>query len=103
MTRTVRLAALALSAMAGGDSADYAASLNMGALEGIRLGVLTPLSGMYDDSVSAAFAAARGTLERAGAILVEIHDLPNLREISRLEWQILLREFKRDLNVYLSG
>ena len=103
MTRTVRLAALALSAMAGGDSDDYAASLNMGALEGIRLGVLTPLSGMYDDSVSAAFAAARGTLERAGAILVEIHDLPNLREISRLEWQILLREFKRDLNVYLSG
>ena len=103
MTRTVRLAALALGAMAGGDSSDYEASLNVRALEGIRLGVLNPLAGMYDDSVSAAFDAARETLERAGAILVEIHDLPDLRKISELEWEILLREFKRDLNVYLSG
>jgi len=37
---------------------------------------------MYDDSVSAAFAAARRTLEQAGAVLVEIDELPDLRRIS---------------------
>ena len=103
MTRTVRLAAVALSAMAGEGSTNYEDSLDLEALEGLRLGVLTPLCGLYDDSVSAAFAAARRTLERAGAVLVEIDHLPDLRRISQLEWEILLREFKRDLNVYLSG
>lgn len=103
MTRTVRLAARALSAMAGEEAQNYEASLKEGALEGVRLGVLAPLCGMYDEPVSDAFAAARRTLEQAGATLIEINDLPDLRRISQLEWEILLREFKRDLNAYLSG
>ena len=103
MTQTVKTAAQVLSAMAGPDSPRYEESLDEMALEGVRLGVLVPLCGMYDDSVSGAFAAARRTLERAGAVLVEINDLPDLRRISQLEWKILLREFKRDLNAYLLG
>ena len=103
MTRTVRLAARALSAMAGEGARDYEAGLKEGALEGVRLGVLVPLCGLYEEPVSDAFAAARRALEQAGATLIEINDLPDLRRISQLEWEILLREFKRDLNVYLSG
>ena len=103
MARSVKLAARALSVMGGEGSPNYEEFLDERALEGVRLGVLVPLCGMYGESVSATLAAARLTLEEAGATLVEIRDIPDLNKIGQLEWAILLREFKRDLNAYLSG
>ena len=102
MTRNVRLAARVLGAMVGSGSADYEAALDVDALRGVRLGVLRPLSGEYGDSVSATFSTALRTLEGAGASLVEISEIPDLNRLGRLEWALLLREFKRDLNAYLA-
>ena len=102
MTRNVTLAARMLSAMAGDGTTDYEAALDASALKGVRLGVLLPLCGTYGDAVAETFAVARKTLEAAGATLVEIERIPDLGRISQLEWALLLREFKRDLNNYLS-
>jgi len=102
MTRNVKLAARTLGAMVGAKAADYEGALDVDALRGVRLGVLRPLSGEYDDSVSATFSAALRTLEGAGAKLVEISEIPDLKRLGQLEWALLLREFKRDLNAYLA-
>ena len=102
MTRNVKLAARTLGGMIGAKAADYEAALDVDALRGVRLGVLLPLSGQYGDAVSATFSAARRTLEEAGATLVEISEIPDLKRIGQLEWALLLREFKRDLNSYLA-
>ena len=102
MTRNVRLAAHTLGAMVGAKAADYEEALDLDKLRGVRLGVLRPLSGEYGDSVSATFSVALRTLEGAGAKLVEISEIPDLKRLGRLEWALLLREFKRDLNAYLA-
>ena len=102
MTRNVRLAARVLGAMAGDEGEDYEAALHPDALRGVRLGILVPLCGGYGEAVSETFAEARKTLESAGATLVEISELPDLNRIRNLEWALLLREFKRDLNLYLA-
>ena len=102
MARNVTLAARMLSAMAGDGATDYEAAFDASALKGVRLGVLLPLCGTYGDAVSETFAVARHTLEAAGATLVEIERIPDLGLISQLEWSLLLREFKRDLNEYLA-
>ena len=103
MTRDVRLAARMLSAMAGEGSQDYEAALRADALDGVRLGVLLPLCDRYGETVAATFTEARRILESAGATLVEITEIPEMRRISQLEWALLLREFKRDLNLYLAA
>ena len=103
MTRDVRLAARMLSAMAGEGSQDYEAALRADALDGVRLGVLLPLCDRYGETVAATFTEARRLLESAGATLVEITEIPEMRRISQLEWALLLREFKRDLNLYLAA
>ncbi|MEO7828124.1 MAG: amidase family protein, partial [Allosphingosinicella sp.] len=81
MTRTVRDAALVLSAIAGSDPADpqtreadarradYAAGLSAQSLRGKRIGVMRFASGFGTD---APFEAALQTLKAQGAILVEI-------------------------------
>lgn len=102
MTRNVKLAARTLGGMVGAKAADYEAALDADALREVRLGVLLPLSGQYGDSVSATFSAALRTLEGAGATLVEIREIPDLKRLGQLEWALLLREFKRDLNAYLA-
>ncbi|MDA1106764.1 MAG: amidase family protein, partial [Planctomycetota bacterium] len=56
----------------------------------------------YGDAVDAAFAQSCATLRSAGAELVEITDAPDLARISQLEWELLLEEFKDDINSYLS-
>ena len=111
MTRTVRAAALVLSAMAGSDpadpataeadrrKADYAATLSDTALRGKRIGVMRFATGFGTD---AAFAEALETLKREGAILVDIDKLDSRREIGGHEIKVLLTELKADLNAYLA-
>ncbi len=103
MTRDVRLAARMLGAMAGEGGEDYEAALRTDALRGVRLGILLPLCGRYGEAAEDTFAEARRTLESAGAVLVEITEIPELGRIRELEWALLLREFKRDLNRYLAA
>jgi Asp-tRNA(Asn)/Glu-tRNA(Gln) amidotransferase A subunit family amidase len=102
ITRTVYDAAAALSALAGpdpGDGAtagapaaeDYTAALSPTALSGKRVGVIT--------STAAPYPAAVSTLGSLGATTV----VKTIGTPSPDPPSIVAREFKRDLNAYLSG
>lgn len=114
MTRTVRDAALMLTAMAGTDpkdaatkdadprKSDYTKALKADALKGVRLGVMRPLTG-YSKDTDAVFEAALKTLQAQGAVLVEITDPLPRNEMGAAEFQILLSELKSDLGAYLAS
>ncbi|MDX2277417.1 MAG: amidase [Hyphomonadaceae bacterium] len=114
MARTVRDAALILTAIAGSDPrdaqtaeadahrTDYAAGLSADALRGARIGVLRFQAGFHP-GVDARFNAALETLRAAGAELVEIAEAPaGLDAISNDEFAALLAELKTELNAYLA-
>jgi amidase len=113
MARSVRDAALLLTAMAGGDPADpatrdadahrtdYAAALDAGALRGKRLGVMRFEAGFHPET-DAVFAHALDVLRQAGATLVEIDKLPGAEAIGEAETFVLLTELKADLAAYLA-
>ncbi|MBV8687081.1 MAG: amidase [Alphaproteobacteria bacterium] len=111
MTRTVRDAALVLSAIAGADPSDpataeadrhrgdFAAGLDPNALRGRRIGVMRFASGFGTD---AAFEEALRTLAAQGATLVEIKEFKGRGEIGQNEHIVLLTELKADLDAYLA-
>ncbi|HEY0112586.1 MAG TPA: amidase [Allosphingosinicella sp.] len=111
MTRTVRDAALVLSAIAGSDpadaqtrdadryKADYAASLDSNSLRGKRIGVMRFASGFVPKEV---FEEALQTLRAQGAILIEIEKFERKPEMGQGEFKVLLTELKADLNAYLA-
>jgi amidase len=104
MTKTVRGAAMMLTAMASGPGAtDYAAGLDTDALQGARIGVLRFAQGSNAD-IHTRFNAALNTLEAAGATLVEIVDR---EKPSDSFWDqsgmVLNVEFKATLNAYLAS
>lgn len=109
MTRTVRDAALMLSAMAGMDAddaataeakghilTDYAAGLDAAALKGARLGIVKNYMNQHP-GLDAVMATAFATLKRLGAELVEV-ELPTGYENDELT--VLLYEYKTDLTAY---
>ncbi|HEY0084788.1 MAG TPA: amidase [Allosphingosinicella sp.] len=111
MTRTVREAALVLSAIAGSDPADpqtadadryrtdYAAGLSADSLRGKRIGVMRFASGFGTDE---RFEEALAILRSQGAILVEIAKFDRKPEMGSGEYKVLLTELKADLNAYLA-
>tara|TARA_R110002072_G_scaffold46082_8_gene127943 strand:- start:6686 stop:8149 length:1464 start_codon:yes stop_codon:yes gene_type:complete len=68
-------------------------------LRGKTLGVVTNLMG-YHPATDLVFARAVKDLESAGTKIVQ-GKLPNLREISKYEYQVLLYEFKTGIAQYL--
>ena len=113
MTRTVRDAAILLSALAGADprdratqesdryrSLDYTMALDAKGLQGARLGVIKNLLGQHAH-VDGVFRAALGLLKASGATLVEVELKASAYEEAELE--VLLFEFKAGLNAYLAG
>ncbi len=103
MTRTVRGAAMMLTAMATGPArTDYAASLDASSLEGTRIGVLRFAEGANPDIVDT-FNAALADMESAGATLVEIEAFtPSTEDFRRKSYDVLKYEFKATLNAYLA-
>jgi amidase len=108
MARSVREAALLLSAMTGVDpddtttvravARDYAVTLSMNALSGLRVGVIRP-DGMSAD-LTERFNTALAVLRAAGAVLVEVKR-PQLDGLGEAELLVLKTELKADLNAYL--
>lgn len=111
MTRTVRDAAIMLTAMAGSDPEDaataeadswrgnYAAGLSTDALKGMRIGV------MRAPNVDAAlFDAAIAKLKEGGAEIVPL-DTGKIdrQKMGQAEFKVLLAELKADLANYLKG
>ncbi len=114
MTRTVRDAAILLSALAGMDpddkptaeshgksSADYTQFLDLNGLQGARLGVVRRYFGFHD-AVDALMNEAFETLKKSGAIIVDPADSDALGQLGDAEGTLLQYDLKTDLNAYLA-
>ena len=112
MARTVKDAAILLSAMLGQDEKDeititpnnkninYAENLDANSLKGKRIGVVRQLFGFHSE-VDKIMETAIEDMKKAGAELIDV-ELDNLHQYSKEEFQVLLYEFKHDLNQYLA-
>ncbi|MDB6083016.1 MAG: amidase [Gammaproteobacteria bacterium] len=114
LTRSVRDAAVLLGILAGRDDADaasvavgdrfqpdYVRFLDPQGLRGARLGIArrffadnAPLDAFLDRCV--------GLLRDSGAVIVDPADMPMHGAAAAAEQEVLLYEFKSDLNVYLA-
>ena len=116
MARTVTDAAILLGALVGADPddaitrnalqrgvRDYTKSLDPNGLKGARIGV--PRKAMFDQSPHGDRVAeeAIDVLKRLGAVIVDPADLPSPDKFGKSEFEVLLYEFKADLNAYLAG
>jgi len=104
MTKSVKGAAMMLSAMATGEAkTDYAAALDAQSLKGTRVGVARFAQGNNPATI-ARFDAALHELEAAGAILVELTP-PDIdeRALRDAELLVMSHEFKAGMGAYLSN
>ena len=111
MARTVRDAAILLGALAGVDprdpasaqaqvETDYTRFLHIDGLKGARLGVVKNLLGQQPH-VDAVIHTALDLLKARGATLVEVELKSSAYD--EAEFEVLLYEFKADLNAYLAA
>jgi len=111
----VRDAALILNALAGVDSRDEATNASRGkvvtdytqfldkdGLRGMRLGVARKFFG-FSDRVDKLMNDLLAEMKRLGAVMVDPADIPTQGKFDDSELEVLLYEFKADLNVYLAG
>ena len=116
MTRTVRDAAVLLGVLASGGAdprdaatraarshvvADYTAGLDAGALRGARIGVGREFAGFHPE-VDQRFEEAVRALKEGGAVIVNDVRLSTRGKFDDGEFEVLLWEFKADLNAYLA-
>jgi len=116
MALSVREAALLLDAMTAYDPDDpaapadlsvfqrsLAAAVDDGGLRGKRIGVVRSLAGFHE-GVDAAFERALADLAEGGATIVDGLAFPDYPEgFDAAAYDVLLYEFKHDLNAYLAG
>jgi len=115
MARTVRDAAMLLSALVGADErdaataeaaghavADYTRGLDPDGLRGARIGVVRKAFG-FNARVDRLMEDALAEMVRRGAVLVDPADIPHLGEYDDSELEVLLYELKADLDAYLQG
>lgn len=116
MARTVADAALLLAALAGPDprdpatmngvgtrtSAEFTRFLTTGQLRGARIGVARNFCG-FNPRVDAVFEEGLRALRDLGAELVDPTDITTAKQLDESEMEVLLYEFKADLNAYLGG
>jgi amidase len=114
MARTLRDAAILLTALAGEDPRDSATAaargkaldftrfLDENGLRGARIGVARTLAGvtapvdrLMDDAIA--------EMKRRGAEIIEAVEIPNVKQLDEPELEVLLYEFKADLNAYLAA
>ncbi len=111
MARSVAGAVALLQAMVSFDDndkqaikadVDYLSHLKADGLKGKRIGVVRELSGYHAD-VDAVFEKQIELLKSAGAEIIDKVELPDRRKWGSLEYQILIYEFKPDLEQYLAS
>ncbi|MHA1618236.1 MAG: amidase [Promethearchaeota archaeon] len=78
---------------------NYEKFLDSQGLHGTRIGVVRSMAGYHTD-VDSLFAKALNQMEEAGAVIFDPVDLGIPPEIEELEFQLLLYEFKADLNKF---
>ncbi len=114
MARTVKDAAILLGTLAEFDSADAETHLEQGkiysdytqfldeeGLEGMRLGVASQMTGFHA-KVDNEFKKAIEALRNQGAEIIEKVEFEHNRKWGGPSYQVLLYEFKSDLNKYLA-
>jgi amidase len=114
MTRTVADAATMLTALAGADprdpatkdagkhAQDYTKSLDTNGLRGARVGIARKYFGS-SDRVDTLMASAIDAMKQQGAVIVDPADLGSANDYGDAELEVLLYEFKADLNAYLAS
>lgn len=114
MTRTVRDAAILLSALTGVDAADevtknsggkiqkdYTIFLDAGSLKGKRIGIEKRFFNGHE-AVVALYKNAIDVLKKQGAEVMEVELMNAIREAGSGEFTVMLYEFKDGVNKYLS-
>lgn len=114
MARTVKDAAILLGALAAFDPTDaethletgeiftdYTQFLDANGLAGMRIGIASEMIG-FNAKVDALFKQAVEVLKAKGAEIIDEVKFENLRKWDEPSYQVLLYEFKADLNKYLS-
>lgn len=114
MARTVRDAAIILSALTGIDARDDATKASDGhvapdytqfldplGLKGARIGVARKLMGFNRD-VDKLMSDAIEAMKKEGAEIVDPADIPHLEDYGDSEFEVLLYELKTDLAAYLA-
>jgi amidase len=115
MARTVRDAAILFGVMAAPDpkdtvtsesrgkaQTDYTKFLDPNGLRGARIGIPRKMYG-YSDRVDKLMAEAIDVMKKQGAEIIDPADIPTNGKFDDSEMEVLLFEFKADLNAYLAG
>jgi amidase len=115
MARTVADAAAVLGALTGIDPRDpataesegkshidYTQFLDANGLQGARIGVARNFFG-YDPKVDAVIEAAIAVMSSLGAVMVDEANIDTETAVGETEVEVLLYEFKADLNAYLAS
>jgi amidase len=116
MTRTVRDAAILLSALVGVDprdpatsssgtrgQADYTKFLDANGLRGARIGVARAKFFGYSDVTDKLINDAIDAMKANGAVIVDPANIETAGKFDDAEFDVLLYEFKADLNNYLAA
>ena len=115
MARTVTDAAILLGALTGSDSSDpitvnadelghhdYTRFLLPDGLKGARIGIARNFFGGHP-GVDALMSRAIDVMKAAGAVIIEDANIDTVDQFRQTEFEVLLYEFKHDLNRYLAG
>ena len=115
MCRTVIDAAILLATLTGIDSRDpitklgdgkgmkdYSKSFDPNGLRGARIGVQRKSHG-FNDAVDKLMHDCIDVLKRLGATVIDPADIPTQGKFDDSEFEVLLYEFKADLNAYLAS
>ena len=115
MCRTVTDAAILLGVMMGVDPRDKATAASQGkapasytqfldanGLKGARLGIVRKSFG-FNDAVDSLLNDLIAEMKRRGAVIIDPTDIATAGKFDDSELEVLLYEFKADLNTYLKG
>jgi amidase len=116
MARTVRDAAILLGVLTGADSRDSATStagaralsdytryLDANGLRGARIGVARTKFFGYSDVTDRVINDAIDAMKAQGAVIVDPANIETAGKFDDSEYDVLLYEFKADLNAYLAS
>ena len=114
MARTVADAVILLGAMVGVDTrdpatrasqgralSDYTRFLDPQGLRGARIGVVRKFFG-FNDAVDKLMSEALDAMKRMGAVIIDPVEIATAGKFDDSELEVLLYEFKHDLNKYLA-
>ncbi|HEY7288302.1 MAG TPA: amidase [Vicinamibacterales bacterium] len=93
----------ATAALAGKNTRDYSQSLDAAGLKGARIGVVRNRLFGYNPAADRIAEEAIADMKNAGAVVIDPTNIPTLGQFDDTEFDVLLYEFKADLDKYLKS